>query len=517
MNRTTHPIEPEEVMAYLDGELAAERAAYVAAHIDACAECAAVATELRGVSARLATWTVTSAPPSLNSTVEAAASELNRAGATKPTREATSPLTTAGDDRPRRKRTFGLPQWAWGLAGGFAVLLLMFSTVMPNLLRSRITANETSVVGSLQTLITACVQYVSAYGRYPDSLAQLGPGNPPSENAADLIDSVLASGRKSGYVFTYTPGRINSNGQVLEYEITAEPMNRENGTRRFFVDQSGVIRHSFDGPANASSVALMQDAYPMGGYVSQERTASQAAGTPGQSGVLPAPGPMIIRTALLAILTREFDDVRSAMEKILSAHGGYAAQLNVNSQPGRGRLLKATVRIPTGKVDQALAEMKKLGRVVQESQSGEEITQQYVDLVARQDNGRHIEKRLVEVLRNRTGKVKEVLEVEQEIARVREEIERMEAKRKSMAAQVEYATVSLELREEFEKQMEVAPPSTGTLLWNAMVDGYDSAVATAVGLALFLLRAGPSLLLWAALLFFPARFAWRRIRTSTAQ
>jgi hypothetical protein len=506
MKSTTHPIEPEEVMAYLDGELAAERAAAVGAHLEQCAECAAVAAHLRGVSSRMAEWQVEAAPEAMKDVVTAA--ERQNA---KPERVKSS----------WRRLVFGLPQWAWGLAGSAAVVLLFAAISLPNLLRARITANETSAVGSMRAIGSACAQFLSTYGGYPRALEQLGPGNPPSEEAADLIDGVLASGTKSGYQFMYAPSTTDGSGKVRQYVVTAEPLEfGKSGSRSFFADQSGVIRMSEEGVASLASQPLSEDG-PLGfdGLVGKNMAAisaleaQQARAPVGGKTV----GPMIIRSASLAIVTREFDDVRATIEKLLREHGGYAAQLNVSSQPGRGRTLKSTVRVPSSKVDVVLEELKKLGRVVQESQSGDEITQEYVDLVARQENGRHIEQRLVEVLRTRAGKVNEVLEVEKEIARVREEIERMEAKRKSLTERVEYATVSLELREEFEKKIGVAPPSTGTLLWNAMADGLEGAFESVLALALFLLRAGPSLLLWAALLFLPARSVWRRMRAATAQ
>jgi hypothetical protein len=107
-----------------------------------------------------------------------------------------------------------------------------------------------------------------------------------------------------------------------------------------------------------------------------------------------------------------------------------------------------------------------------------------------------------------------VLEVEREIARVREEIERMDAQRKSLEKQVQFATVSLRITEEYKAQVGVPEASVGTQVWNAAVDGYRTLTETALGLALFLLRQGPVLLFWLALLWWPARFVWRRVRAS---
>ena len=72
MNSSTHPYEQEEVMAYLDGELSADRASGVAAHLRECAECAELAEQMRGVSVHLTNWSVEPAPASLANGLEAA-------------------------------------------------------------------------------------------------------------------------------------------------------------------------------------------------------------------------------------------------------------------------------------------------------------------------------------------------------------------------------------------------------------------------------------------------------------
>lgn len=226
---------------------------------------------------------------------------------------------------------------------------------------------------------------------------------------------------------------------------------------------------------------------------------------------------MMIRTASVRLETKQFDATRAAIERIVRAHGGHLGQLQTSAPINEARSLTATLRIPADRLDSAQAEVKKLGRVTHESQKSDEVTEPYTDLVARLANARHTEQRLVEILRTRTGKVTDVLEVEREISDVREQIERMEAQRKTLENQVALSTVSLELREEFEKKIEVAPPTVGTLLWNALADGYTGAFQSLLALALFLLRAAPSLLLWAALLFYPARLAYRRLRAATAQ
>src|SRR5262249_38170714 len=129
--------------------------------------------------------------------------------------------------------------------------------------------------------------------------------------------------------------------------------------------------------------------------------------------------PMIARMVSLSIEVKDFDASRGALDSILARHKGYAASLSVSTPQGAARVIQASLRIPAPQLTTALSEMKALGRVEAETQNGEEVTQQHADLVARLKNSRETEQRLQDVLRTRTGKVKDVLEVEEEIARVR--------------------------------------------------------------------------------------------------
>ena len=228
--------------------------------------------------------------------------------------------------------------------------------------------------------------------------------------------------------------------------------------------------------------------------------------------VSPPNGPMIVRTAGVTLTTKDFDKARAGLDDILRRHRGYVGQLNVNTPVGVGRTLTATLRVPADQLDATLAELRKLGRVEAESQSGQEITAQYVDLEARLSNGRNTERRLIDVLQQRTGKLADVLAVETELSRVRGEIESMESQRKTLAKQVDFASLNATVNEDYKAQLQVVPPSTSTQFRNAAVDGYRSMVDGIVGVAVSLFSYGPSLLFWCALLFFPVRFFWRKLR-----
>lgn len=399
MKSAQHPVNQEELMAYLDGELPVERAGALAAHLKECPECQSLAADLRAVSERLMAWQVEPSPARLGE-------KITQEAKAQPKESASDKSLSGSRERPRR----AVWRWALGFSAAGATLIFLVAIALPNLLRSRQAANR------------------------------LVPSVSPAE---------ISTGPSAGK----WGGNGGNGNQPLRVFRKIEP--------------------------NAA-------------------TASQ---------------PMIARTAQLDLITKDFDGARAGVERIVREHQGYITKLDVSGATGAARSMTATLRIPASQLQAALDELKKVARVVQESQSGEEVTRQYADLNARLSNARVTEERLNSILRNRTGKVSEVLEVEQEISRVRGEIERMEAERRSLETRVNYATIEVSLSEDYKAEMNVAPASTSTELWNAAVAGYRSLVNSALGLVMAILQYGPAILFWVALFFWPARLAWRKWRT----
>jgi uncharacterized protein DUF4349 len=86
----------------------------------------------------------------------------------------------------------------------------------------------------------------------------------------------------------------------------------------------------------------------------------------------------------------------------------------------------------------------------------------------------------------------------------------MQAEKKELSKRVAFATLNTTIKEEYLTKLQSTPPSTGSRFRNAAADGYNTVVEGLIDISLFLLSAGPSLLLWAAILFFPARWAWKK-------
>ncbi len=142
-----------------------------------------------------------------------------------------------------------------------AIILIIAAIAIPNLLRSRIAANEASAVGSVRTINTAEVTYAATYpeqGFATDLTLLGGTGTSATSDAALLLDQVLAAGTKSGYSFTAvgSGGNPPTSPNVL-YTVTASPVVvDQTGKRYFFSDQSGVIRYNATGVAGAGDLAL---------------------------------------------------------------------------------------------------------------------------------------------------------------------------------------------------------------------------------------------------------------------
>jgi len=255
-------------------------------------------------------------------------------------------------------------------------------------------------------------------------------------------------------------------------------------------------------------------AFSTGGGDATEDNSPAAADVPAPAA--PIHQPMIARSVSLTIITRNFAASRSSLEGILARHHGYTAQLSASTAENAQRSITASLRVPANELAAALAELKSFGHVESESQSGEEVTQQHADLIARLKNSREAEHRLQAILLQRTGKISDVLAVEQEISRVRGEIEEMEAEQKSLEHRVDFATIELRISEEFKVQLDNSSPSASTRIHNSLVAGYKNAAETLLGFVLFFAESGPTLLIWLVILLVPALLLVRRFRRAAA-
>lgn len=141
-----------------------------------------------------------------------------------------------------------------------AIILIMAAIAIPNYLRSRLIANESSAVESVRTINTSVITYGTVYQSvgFPPSLAVMGGPEPctPAPATACLLDSVLSAGTKAGYSFVYTGDGLTPS---VTYSVTATPTSPGlSGQNMYCSDQTSVIRVETSGAGCAAASPPIQ-------------------------------------------------------------------------------------------------------------------------------------------------------------------------------------------------------------------------------------------------------------------
>ena len=182
---------------------------------------------------------------------------------------------------------------------------------------------------------------------------------------------------------------------------------------------------------------------------------------------------MLIRTGSASVEVRDLDRAMQQVTQLATSVGGFVA--NTSVQAGRDQVRTATLelRIPAARWDEAVKGLEPLGRVEAVNVAAEDVGEEYTDLTARVANARRLEERQQQLLATRTGKLEDVLAVERELARVREEVERMEGRMRWLRARAATSTLSVNLHEPF--------PVLGSVGSNPIIDAFRRAWVNFVG------------------------------------
>src|SRR4051812_30230869 len=156
---------------------------------------------------------------------------------------------------------------------------------------------------------------------------------------------------------------------------------------------------------------------------------------------------MVIRTGQAFIEVEKLDPAVLRIRQLAAQVGGYIT--NSSMSGGRDQIRQATleIKIPSPRYDEAVSSLSTIGKVETVNSNAEDVGEEFVDVTARVTNSRRLEERLLSLLANRTGKLDEVLRVERELARVREEIERYEGRLRYLGARVAMSTLTITVHE----------------------------------------------------------------------
>ena len=226
--------------------------------------------------------------------------------------------------------------------------------------------------------------------------------------------------------------------------------------------------------------------------------------------------PKIIYTADLSVVVEDFAAAEAALPKLADTLGGYLASANVDRSSGRRLRGTWVVRVPVGNYDAFLVGAGGLGVLEERDETARDVTAEFVDTEARLASRRTLEERLLELLAERPGELKDVLDLERELARVRGEVEAAEGRLRYLSNQTAFSTVTVRVRQE-RNYVPPARPAFGARLSAAFADGWEGVLSFARGAALAAARVAPFLLT----VVLPAGFivwliARRRKRRRTA-
>ena len=160
-----------------------------------------------------------------------------------------------------------------------------------------------------------------------------------------------------------------------------------------------------------------------------------------------APSAMVIRNGHVTI---EVDSLEIAIERVRQLAGSLGGYLgNVSMLTGEHQVRSATLemKIPAARFDTAMVGMPTLGKVEQSNSTAHDVGEEFVDVNARVANAKRLEARLVALLANRAGKLSDVIAVERELARVRQEIERYEGRIRYLSTRVATSTIVASVHE----------------------------------------------------------------------
>lgn len=223
--------------------------------------------------------------------------------------------------------------------------------------------------------------------------------------------------------------------------------------------------------------------------------AEAPAGAPEAAAKVPAMPRKIIYKAEVELVSAKLDETAAKIETKVKELGGFVAGRTQSGTAGESRAATWTVRIPAEKFEAFLAALPGVGELQSSSTTSEDVSEEFYDAAARLKNKRIEEERLVQLLKTATARLTDILTVEKEISRVREEVERIEGRLRFLSQQSDLSTITVNVRE-VRGYVPPKQPGFGTEAARAFVGSLDALGAVVKGLTLALVAALP----WLAVL-----------------
>ncbi|PIU57635.1 MAG: hypothetical protein COS89_04055 [Deltaproteobacteria bacterium CG07_land_8_20_14_0_80_38_7] len=166
----------------------------------------------------------------------------------------------------------------------------------------------------------------------------------------------------------------------------------------------------------------------------------------------------IIYTGEVSIEVKSCKDSISKIDDIVKRSGGFIADSKIWEQEKDRKAAELVIKVPSKNYDEVLVDLSTIGKVKSEQSNSNDITEEYVDLEARLANAKRMETRLVDLLEQKTTKLADMLAVEKELGRVREDIERFEGTKRYFDSLVSLSTITIYLSEPYKITSSVLDP-----------------------------------------------------------
>lgn len=217
--------------------------------------------------------------------------------------------------------------------------------------------------------------------------------------------------------------------------------------------------HDFSGPVREEAASDVSAPAPVAPTAPPMPEQAAKAGGPGAGGgSLPQSGAadtsaaipaMIIRTGSATVEVDSLEPAIARVRRLAQQVGGYVANTSMQGGAREARQATLELKVPAPRFDEALSGLTPLGEVESVNVSAQDVGEEFVDVSARVTNARRLEERLLNLLQTRTGRLEDVLAVERELARVREEIERYEGRLRYLRSRVAVSTLTVNLHEPY--------------------------------------------------------------------
>ncbi len=229
----------------------------------------------------------------------------------------------------------------------------------------------------------------------------------------------------------------------------------------------------------AASPVPLSDVGVAGGRAAAENALGDVAGPADPARDPTTAGPMIIRTGQASVEIDSLEIAVAEVRALAQRVGGFIAntQMQLGQRQFRSAMLE--IKVPAARFDELVNGLQPLGKVDYVNVSAQDVGEEFTDISARVANGRKLEGRLIELLATRTGKLSDVLEIERELARVREGIERMEGRLRYLKAHAATSTLSLTVHE---KAPLVGEQGSGSVIGEAFAQAWRNFIKFVAGL-----------------------------------